>query len=150
MDLGCYCVHVARSLVGEPDRVYAEQVIGVTGVELALQGTLHFSEGVVAHFDSSFIAQRWQDLELVGDLGSVRLAAPFHVDWGRPGIELARGGKAELIEIHEQDSYALELENFVDAGLGGEPLLPAADSVGQARAIAALYEAAERSAPITV
>jgi predicted dehydrogenase len=24
MDLGCYCVHVARTLAGEPERVYAE------------------------------------------------------------------------------------------------------------------------------
>jgi D-xylose 1-dehydrogenase (NADP+, D-xylono-1,5-lactone-forming) len=150
MDLGCYCVHVARSLAGEPDRVYAEQVLGVTGVEVALQGTLHFSDGVVAQFDSSFVAERRQDLELVGDQGRLRLAAPFRVDWGRPGIELARGGKAELIEIDEQDSYALELENFVDAVLGGEQLLPAADSVGQARTIAALHESAERCAPITV
>jgi hypothetical protein len=59
---------------------------------------------VVAQFDSSFFARRWQDLELVGDQGRLRLAGPFRVDWGRPRIELARGGKAELIEIDEQDS----------------------------------------------
>jgi D-xylose 1-dehydrogenase (NADP+, D-xylono-1,5-lactone-forming) len=64
MDLGCYCVHVAGSLAGEPDRVYAEQVLSVTGVEVALQGMLHFPGGVVAQFDSSFVAEGWQDLEL--------------------------------------------------------------------------------------
>jgi hypothetical protein len=40
---------------------------------------------VVAQFASSFVAQRWQDLELVGDQGRLRLAAPFRVDWAVQG-----------------------------------------------------------------
>lgn len=144
MDLGCYCVHITRALAGEPERVYAEQLVGPTGVEVALQGTMSFARGVAAQFDSSFLAPRRQGLEVVGDEGTLRVRAPFRIDWGRPGIELERDDFVELVDIEERDSYTLELEHLADAAEGGEPLLPHSDAVGQARTIAALYEAAER------
>ena len=34
MDVGCYCVNAARLLAGEPERVYAEQVVGPSGVDV--------------------------------------------------------------------------------------------------------------------
>jgi predicted dehydrogenase len=148
MDLGCYCVHVARALAGEPERVYAEQLVGPTGVEVALQGALSFAGGVVAQFDSSFLAPRRQGLEVVGDEGTLRVRAPFRVDWDRPEIELVREDGVELVEVEERNSYTLELEHLADAAQGGEPLLPASDAVGQARTIAALYESAERRLPV--
>lgn len=148
MDLGCYCVHVTRALAGEPERVYAEQLVGPTGVEVALQGTMRFAGGVAAQFDSSFLAPRRQGLEVVGDEGTLRVREPFRVDWGRPGIELERDDGVELVDIEERSSYALELERLADAAAGAEPLLPASDAVGQARALAALYESAERHVPV--
>jgi predicted dehydrogenase len=150
MDLGCYCVHVTRTLAGEPERVYAEQLLGGTGVEVALQATIRFPGDVVAQFDSSFVAQRWQELEIVGDRGRMLVAAPFRIDWGRPEIALSGRRGIELIEVEERDSYALELENFAAAALGGELLLPASDAVDQSRVIAALYESAERRVPVTM
>jgi predicted dehydrogenase len=80
----------------------------------------------------------------------MRVAAPFRVDWGHPEIELFSSGRVELIEVEERDSYALELENFADAALGGRPPVPAADVIGQARTIAALYESAARRVPVTM
>jgi xylose dehydrogenase (NAD/NADP) len=49
-----------------------------------------------------------------------------------------------VIEVEPMDSYRLELENL-GAAIRGEamPLLGRADSVGQARAIEALYRAAD-------
>jgi predicted dehydrogenase len=148
MDLGCYCVHVARSLAGEPERVYAEQLTGPSGVDVALQGTLGFAGGVVAQFDSSFVSPRRQDLEVVGDEGTLHVADPFRVDWGRPGIEVVRADGVELVEVEERNSYALELEHLAAAADGAEPLLPGSDAVAQAQTIAALYESAERGAPV--
>jgi len=50
---------------------------------------------------------------------------------------------ALLIELEPEDSYMLELENL-NAAIRGEmtPLLGRSDSVGQARAIDALFQAA--------
>jgi xylose dehydrogenase (NAD/NADP) len=150
MDLGCYCAHITRLLAGEPERLYAEQRLGSTGVEVAMQATMVFPEGVAAQFDCSFVAQRHQELEVVGEEGKLRVPAPVRVDWGHPAIELHRDDDIERIDVEERDSYMLELENFAAAVNGEEPLLPAADAVAQARAIAALYESAERQLPIAM
>jgi predicted dehydrogenase len=147
MDLGCYCVHSARSLAGEPERVYAERVVGPNGVEVALLGTLRFRHDVVAQFDSSFVTPMWQELEVVGEAGSARVAAPFRVDLGRPGIKLARR-KVEMVQVEEGDSYALELEYFADVAEGKISTASAEDSIGQARTLAALYESVERGLPV--
>ena len=150
MDLGCYCVNVARLVAGEPERVYAEQTIAGTGVEVALQGILRFAGGIVAQIDSSLAAPMRQDLELVGEDGTLRVAAPFRVDLGRSGIELSRGDRLELIEVEEQDSYALQLAGFADAVHGSPSLAAADDSIGQARVISCLYQSAGRCCPVTI
>jgi predicted dehydrogenase len=55
MDVGCYCVNAFRLLAGEPERVYAEQVAEVGGVDVLFAATLRFSDGVVASFDCGFV-----------------------------------------------------------------------------------------------
>ncbi len=42
MDVGAYCVSAARLLAGEPERVYGEQVIGDSGVDVLFTGVLRF------------------------------------------------------------------------------------------------------------
>lgn len=150
MDLGCYCVDAARLLAGEPESVYGEQVMGPTGVEVAFHGTMRFAGDLIAQFDSSFVAPLAQGLEVVGEEGLVRVPAPFRVDLGRPEIEVVRDGKVELMTFEEEDSYALELESFADMVAGNEPTLPADDPLGQARAIAALYESSEKHLPVVM
>jgi predicted dehydrogenase len=77
------------------------------------------------------------------------------VDWGGP-VQLARWdgdtlGKAEAVEFPTGNSYRLELDNLADAAQGRAPqLLGRGDALGQARAIEALYRAADegRSVPV--
>lgn len=148
MDLGCYCVSISRLLAGEPERAYAEQVVGRTGAEVALYGALRFGDDVVAQLDSSFLVPMRQGLEVVGEDGALRIPSPFRVDLGRPEFELVRGGASETITVPEQNSYALQLENLADAAAGMRaPLVTAEDSIEQARTIARLYEAAEETGP---
>jgi xylose dehydrogenase (NAD/NADP) len=148
MDLGCYCVSAARLLAGEPERLYGEQVVGPTGAEVAFHGTMRFSGDVVAQFDSSFLLPVQQGLEVVGEDAVLRTSVPFRPDLGHPQIQLDRAGTIERIEIEERNSYTLQLENLADkAEAKGEPLVGAADSIGQARALARLYEAAKQGRP---
>ena len=71
-------------------------------------------------------------------------------------IELRRDGKVERIEVErieveQQDSYRLELENLSDAIRGeGELLLARADAVGQARTLEALHESATTGSAVTL
>ena len=142
MDVGCYCVSGSRLVAGEPVSVLAEQVIGETGVDMALYGTLRFPDDVVAQFEASFLAPQRQHLEIVGDEGVLRVFAPWRADWGGE-LRLERDGISEAVPVEQASSYRLELENLADA-IAGEaaPLLGRDDAVAQARAIDALYRAA--------
>jgi xylose dehydrogenase (NAD/NADP) len=145
MDVGCYCVSGSRLLAGEPEQVYGEQVTGETGVDVLFAGTMRFPGGIVAQFDSGLYLPMRDELEAIGDEGSVFLDDPWHCT--EAVILLRRDGGEERIALTPADSYRLELENLSDAIRGeAEPLLGREDAVGQARTIEALYRsAAERS-----
>jgi predicted dehydrogenase len=143
MDVGCYCVSGARLITGEPVRVSGEQTIGGDGVDVVFAGTMRFADDVLAHFDCGLALASRDELEVVGEDGSLFLDDPWHCR--EPVIELRRGGQpVERIEIERADPYLLEAENM-SAAVRGEaaPLLGRDDAIGQARAIEALYEAAD-------
>jgi D-xylose 1-dehydrogenase (NADP+, D-xylono-1,5-lactone-forming) len=142
MDVGCYCVSGARLIAGEPVRVSAEQTIGGDGVDVVFAGTMRFARDVLAQFDAGLAVATRDELEVVGDVGSLFLDDPWHCRY--PVIELRSDEGVELIELEPVDSYMLEAENFSKAIRGeAEPQLGREDAVGQARAIEALYEAAD-------
>jgi D-xylose 1-dehydrogenase (NADP+, D-xylono-1,5-lactone-forming) len=143
MDVGCYCLSGSRFVAGaEPERVSAEQVIGGKGVDIALSATLRFPDDVLAQFDCGLSVGHRHELEAIGEEGSLYLADPWH---GRsPGIRLTRGDEVEAIEIADANPYSHQLENFARAVRGEEPpRLGHEDALAQARAIEALYTAAE-------
>jgi xylose dehydrogenase (NAD/NADP) len=142
MDVGCYCVSGSRLLAGEPELVYGEQVVGESGVDIAFAGTMRFPGDVVAQFDSGLAVPVRDELEAIGEEGSVFLDDPWHCR--TPALLLRRAGGEEQIAVATADSYRLELENLSDAIHGeAEPLLGRDDAVGQARAIEALYRSAD-------
>ncbi len=143
LDVGCYCVSAARLLAGEPTSVTAQQIIGATGVEVRLVGTLQFAGDVLAHFDSGFHLPDRSQLEVVGTEGAIRVNDPFHCLEPRLDL-LPQSGPPQRIDVALANSYALELD-YVTATARGEdtPLLGRADALGQARTIEALYEAAK-------
>jgi D-xylose 1-dehydrogenase (NADP+, D-xylono-1,5-lactone-forming) len=150
MDVGCYCVSGSRLLAGEPIRVSAEQVLGESGVDLAFYGTLRFRDDVVAQFESSFVAPSRQHLEVVGEEGSLVLAAPWRQDWGGD-VVLERDGRRVRVDVPSANAYRLELENVAAAARGeSEPLLRRDDALGQARTIEALYRAAEEGRAVSL
>ena len=142
MDVGCYCVSAARLLAGEPEVVTGEWVRRGSGVDVRFAGTMRLPGGVIAHFDCGFDVPYRAAIEAVGAEGSLALADPWHAR--SPGMTLSRGDEVERIEIEPANSYQLQLENFADA-IRGEavPLLGHEDALGQARALEALYRAAE-------
>jgi len=149
MDVGSYCVSGARLVAGEPVRVSAEQVIGGDGVDVVFAGTMLCPDGVVAYFDAGLALATRDELEVVGEDGALFLDDPWHCRV--PVIELRRDRGVERIELPVADSYRLETENMSAAVRGqATPLLGRADALGQARAIEALYEAADSGQTVTV
>ena len=147
MDVGCYCISGARLLGGEPARVYGEQVPSESGVDELFTGTMRLPGDVLAQFDSGLVLPERDELEAIGEDGSLFLDDPWHCH--RPVIELRTAAGVEEIALEPVDSYRLQLENMSDAIRGGaEPLLGRVDALGQARAIDALYRSAGEGTPV--
>ena len=144
MDVGCYCVSAIRLVAGEPQSLVARQVLGASGVDVLLAGTLSMSDDVLAHFDCGMVAAARDELEVVGTDATLFLDDPWH---GRdPVIEVRAGeGGGERVEVEAADPYACELEELVAVATGKRPArFGRDDAVAQARAIHDLYAAAAR------
>jgi len=141
MDVGCYCVSALRLLCGEPERVSAE-VVERAGVDGRMAGVLRFAGDVLGTFDCGFDVPPRGSLEVVGEGGTLLSQDPWH--GAAPQLTLTRPGEAaQEITVAAANPYALELSDVSAAirGAGG-PRLGREDALGQARTIAALYEAA--------
>jgi predicted dehydrogenase len=148
MDVGCYCVHFARFLAGEPLRVYGEQRLNDDGVDLTFSGVMRFDGDVLAQFDAGLDAPRRDLLEIVGSDGTIDVEAP----WGEgeePSIVIRRDGETQCLQSERVDPYQLQLDDFA-AAIAGEraPRLGREDAVAQAAAIEALYASADRCHPV--
>ena len=148
MDVGCYCVHASRQLVGEPERVQAEAVLNESGLDVRFAGALALPGGVLGQFWSALDTPEIHELEVVGDAGSLFLDDPWH-GWTAPRIVLRRNGDSREIRLEPVDPYRLELENLSDAIRGeADPLLGREDAVAQAGVLEALHAAVQRSEPV--
>ncbi len=145
MDVGCYCVSGARLVAGEPERVMAEQLLDAAGVERRMSGLMRFAGDVMASFTCGFDSATHETLEVIGRDGRILLPDPWHSTTGVLYLD------DERIVVEPTNPYQLELED-VGAAIRGErpPLLGRADALGQARAIDALYRAADTGLPVTL
>lgn len=149
LDVGVYCISAARLLAGEPRSVTAQQLVGATGVDGAFVATMQFDSSVLAHFDSAIHLPDRSHLEVVGSLGSITVSDPWHC--ADPRLTVRRGRTATDEPVRRADSYQLELEEFGRA-VRSKPnrLLGRDDALGQARAVDALFRAAESGRPVSV
>ncbi|HEY5274972.1 MAG TPA: Gfo/Idh/MocA family oxidoreductase [Coriobacteriia bacterium] len=145
MDVGCYSVSGARLVAGsEPLRVHGEQTLAPSGVDMTFAGLLRFPDEVIATITSGFTSDD-ASLEAVGDASILVMRSP----WQGKARALWLGDRE--IPVAPVDPYPLELENMSAAILGeAPPLLGREDALGQARAIAALYESAASGAVVAV
>jgi len=150
LDVGCYCVSAARLLAGEPAAASADWVVGPTGVEVRIVGSVRFGGDVQLHFDSGFHLPNRSALEVVGSDGWIRVRDPWHcID---AALEISRPSQAPTVEPFDGvNSYQLELEEFA-AAVRGRPssALGRGDAYGQAVAIDALYRAAADGCTVAI
>jgi predicted dehydrogenase len=143
MDVGCYCVSGMRLLAGEPIRVSGERV--GEAVDGRFAGVLRFAGDVTGTFDCGMDVHPRSGLEVVGSEGALWVADPWHGI--APGIVL----NGERIEVERSNPYGRELlEVEAAAAEGRAPRLDRAESLGQARAIDALYRSADAGRAITL
>ena len=145
MDVGCYCVHFARFIAGEPERVYGEQRLNDHGVDLLFSGTMRFAGDIVATFDAGLDVPRRDFLELVGADGTMDVHDPWLGGEGEePLILIRRGDAIEQVATETVNPYTLQLDDFAAAIRGErEPRLGRDDAIAQAAAVEALYASAD-------
>jgi predicted dehydrogenase len=146
MDVGTYCVSAARLIAGrEPVAAMGVAWPAASGVDERFSGILDFDDGVVATLTSGFRSDH-SGIEAIGSAGSLRLDYPFA---GRATKLTGSDGFEEAIP--KIDPYELELDDFAAAIRGEHPVrLGRADALGQARALAALYESASTGRRVPV
>jgi predicted dehydrogenase len=147
LDVGCYCVSVARWLMdAEPTAVQAQAYYQPGSVDLHLVGTLRFEEEQLAVLEASFISSLQQTYSVVGSNGAIELPHDAFIPWEKDAVYSLRKRDEEEGQKHVikgADEYQLMVEHFTDAILGRTELdyLPE-DSVANMRVLDALSEAA--------
>lgn len=143
VDVGCYCVNVARAVFGKAPEAIVGHVEVPEGseVERAVGAVLTFGPRQMAVIDCSFELPRHQFVEVVGTKGLLRIPAPFNQD-GPTVVRLTLGDETTEQHFPAADAYQLEVEAFGDAVRHNTavPLSPE-DSVTQAEVIEAIYAA---------
>ncbi len=145
MDLGCYPVHWARTVVGEEPRVMAAVArTGRPGVDIDLSAELHFPSGVKAKIHTAMTpeAKRVADLSVRGVSGALHVVNPLAPQMGHE-IRVSRGLATETIIIDDKTTYDHQLAHMIEVMEGrAAPLTGGADAVFNMRAIDAIYRVA--------
>ena len=119
-------------------------MLGGDGVDVAFAATLRFPGDVLAHFDAGLALAARDELEVVGDEGSLFLDDPWHCV--EPVIELRRDGRrrADRDRARSTRTASRSRTSRRRSAARRAPLLGRDDALGQARTIEALYAAADR------
>ncbi|HEX5116477.1 MAG TPA: Gfo/Idh/MocA family oxidoreductase [Pseudonocardiaceae bacterium] len=144
MDAGCYAVHMARLLGGEPEVVTAKATTNTANVDRAMRAGLTFPGGHTGVVRCSL----WSSDVLrvaaiaIGSRGTMSVLNPlapqfFH----RLTVRVDDGRRTE--RLTKRPSYAYQLDAFAGAVLRGEPILTGPDdSIATMTVIDAIYRAA--------
>lgn len=147
MDLGCYCLHLVRGLVGEEPEVVSATYRPSpedARIDEALTAQLRFPSGVTSTVSSSLLEEvERQSATVTGTLGVLQIEGFVKPHEG-VSLTLTTGSGTTSIEVAElPTSYLCQLDSFVKAvQLGQELVTDPADSVRQMRAVDAMYRAA--------
>ena len=152
MDVGCYAVSAARQFLGEPDRVNAHASDSRNaGVDTSLTGVLEYDDGSTATVASSFDTPLVQRYRVEGSNGWIEVADAFDTPADEPTeLTYQLDGRREVETFDPVDHYRLEIDHFARCVETGErPRTDATEAIANMRVIDALYESADRGAPVS-
>jgi len=146
MDVGCYCVNLARLIAGrEPVRAHAFE--RRTTVDDTLVGTLEFPNGILARFECSIENHPRSRAEITGTQGAILIDKPWFPGESEAQFILCRGNRREAVTTGGANCYHLEAEDFVEAYRTQRPARWGPDdAVANMAVIDALYQSARTGA----
>jgi predicted dehydrogenase len=147
MDLGCYCMHWIRTVVGdEPTVVSASARCATPGVDLAIEAELAFTSGPTATLRCSMQPEDqvlYRRLRVTGDKGVLEIDNPVSPHAGATlAIESDVPSLPQIVSGGES-TFHHQLRHVLDVIAGRSPPLTGGDdAVNNMRAIDAIYRAA--------
>jgi predicted dehydrogenase len=145
MDVGCYPLHLLRTLVGqEPEIVSASADLYAPGVDGQVEADLIFPCGVTGRLSCSMQAPVVKPAVgvVVGDEAELRIERPFSPQLGHR-ISVRAGQAVREEQQTLTPSYVFQLRAFADAVLDGASVLTGPDDfVANMDAIDAIYRRA--------
>ncbi len=152
-DVGCYCIHSSRFIIGsEPLKVYAQASIPKeVGVDLSAAGIFTFANGVTASFDCSFERQMSNSYEILGTKGSIHVPFAYRPDApeasGLIRIKNSEGNVRE--EMANGEQYTLMVEHFTRCVENKHtPSYSGEATVNNLKAIEACFESIDKNQPV--
>jgi predicted dehydrogenase len=148
LDVGCYCVNIARLLLGDaPRAIHAwAKMHGVHGVDMSVHAVMEYESGKHAVISCGFDGGLYQRAALVGTEGALTLSAPF-VTWMRPPrLAVHVGETEEVIDFEPVNTFRLEIEDLCNAIRSGtSPLLESQEALLNARVLDRIAAAAAKA-----
>ena len=150
MDVGCYPVHMARTLAGaEPDVTAAVAKQRTPGLDRWIRAELRFADGRTGRITAGMWASPLfrAHLRVIGARGVMTVINPLAPHRFNLVI-VRRGRRARWERVRGGPTYEYQLEAFVSAIRQGTPVLTGLpDSIGNMRTIDAIYQAAGLDPP---
>jgi predicted dehydrogenase len=147
MDIGCYCISLARFIFGEdPHRVFGTmEYDGQFKVDRLTSGILEFSKGT-STFTCSTQLTPYQRVNIFGTKGRIEIEIPFNAPSNKP-CKIWHQFETETKEIVFDicDQYTIQGDLFSLAVLNDtEVPTPLEDAVANMKIIEAIIESAKR------
>lgn len=143
LDIGLYPLFVARTFLGNPDRVQASMTLGPTGVDASCRIDLSWFEGSTASLSCTFLESTPCLAVVEGELGRVVLQRMFHTP--TTVVVTDADGTERLPPPSGGHGYEHEIRHFgecLDRGLSESPLWSLDDTLDLSRLLDAVREAA--------
>jgi len=147
-DTGVYPNSLSIALAGLPEEVWARQIIGKTGVDIAFDAQMKFSNGVVAQLSTGFRTPIRDGAHIVGDKGAIYLSDPWRWRRGTPHqdsqiVFTAIDSEEKEVTIITANPFLCEVEAMEACLLdGATPNVPLRLSRDFLRCALALFESA--------
>ena len=145
-DLGCYCIHAIRSLLGVPDRVATmPRFAGLNSAEMAATTVFGYDSGLRAGFDCGMDASLRHDYEVYGTQGALRVHKAFAPQPDGAGCieQVADNGVVTATEPVTSFQYPNGVAHFADCARHNRtPDYAPADVLANMRVLDACIESA--------
>ena len=122
MDVGCYCVNVARSLAGAQPIAVQALATWRQDVDETLTATLEFENGLTAQLNCALNGPRYEKVEIFGTEGFCEVDAAFLPGSGETTLSYTtRQAGVTQLAFSAQNQYQKMVEHFAQCVTEGRP-----------------------------